>query len=280
MWTSAFLVALVAGLWSVLTRVPLEIITILSKRENKPVAWVIMVLRCFSDVLYYAPVVPAAITGALLGNVQTGLVVGGTVQLMFIGVFIVGASVPPNPFMASILATAFSILTGASTGATIALVVPVAIFSQLLTLGFMSFNVILTHWADKMAADGNTKGLDLLNSLNGMGWDLVNVFPAFFAVGLGVDLAKGWLAAIPGWLADGLGYTGGVLPALGFGMLLLIIASAEVWPFFFIGFLAAVYLKLNAIAGAVLGLCMALVYLKLQSGRTFESDLQTRSQED
>jgi len=37
---------------------------------------------------------------------------------------------------------------------------------------------------------------------------------------------------MPQWLDSGLQYTSGVLPALGFGMLLLMIGSAEFWPFF------------------------------------------------
>jgi len=188
--------------------------------------------------------------------------------LMFLGVFIVGASIPPSPFLASILTTALIILTKANIGEALALVVPVSIASQLLTVAFMSLNVFLVHWADKMADKGNTVGLDLLNSINGTGWHLVNVIPAFLGVGLGVDAAAKLLSIIPDWLSNGLGATGGILPALGFGMLLLIIASNEVWPFFFIGFLLAAYLNINALAGAILGICFALIYVRLKTANS------------
>jgi len=95
--------------------------------------------------------------------------------------------------------------------------------------------------------------------------DLTNVIPAFLGVGLGIDAAAKLLNIIPGWLSDGLGYAGGVLPALGIAMLLLIIASKEVWPFFFLGFIAAVYLNLNAVAGAILGVVIAIVFVQLKS---------------
>jgi mannose/fructose/N-acetylgalactosamine-specific phosphotransferase system component IIC len=114
--------------------------------------------------------------------------------------------------------------------------------------------------------------------LDGTGWFLVNVIPAFLGVGLGVDAAAKLLSIIPDWLSNGLGATGGILPALGFGMLLLIIASDEVWPFFFIGFLAAAYMKINALAGAILGVCMALVYVRLKSGGTLKSIKSLKSE--
>jgi len=268
MWGAAFMVAMVAGLWGIILRLPVELFIISTGKDTKAGAWYITIMNGIADTLFYSPVVPAAITGLLLGDLRTGLLVGGTVQLMFIGVFIVGASVPPSPYLASVLATALAILTGAETGEALALVVPVAIFSQVAQLGLLSLNTPIVHWADRLAEKGNSKGIDFLNSINKTGWSITAFVPAFLAVGLGVDAAASLMNAIPGWLSGGLGYSGGILPALGFGMLLIIIASAEVWPFFFLGFLAAVYMDINALAGAVLGVVVGLVYVKLKSAAT------------
>lgn len=265
MWKEACIVGLIAGGWSIFLKTIPEIIVILSKKESKFAAWWITIMRGIADSATYAYIIPAAITGWALGDLKTGLYVGGTIQLMFLGVFIVGASIPPSPFLAAILTTALIILTKANIGEALALVVPISVASQLLTVAFMSLNVFFVHWADKMAENENTVGLDLLNTLCSTGWHLVNVIPAFLGVGLGVDAAAKLLSIIPDWLSNGLGSTGGILPALGFGMLLLMIASNEVWPFFFIGFLAAAYLKINAMAGAVFGVCMALIYVRLKS---------------
>jgi len=266
MWKEAFYVFLVAGGWSLFLKTIPEVIVILSKKESKFAAWWITIMRGLNDAANYAYIIPAALTGLVLGDLRTGLFIGGTIQLMFLGVFIVGASIPPNPFLAAILSTALVILTDANAGEAIALVVPLSIAAQLLTLGFMSLNVFFVHWADRMAANENTVGLDLLNTLGGTGWILVNAIPAFLGVALGIEPAARLLSIIPDWLSAGLGATGGILPALGFGMLLLIIASNEVWPFFFIGFLAAAYMNINAVAGAILGVCLALVYVRLKTG--------------
>jgi mannose/fructose/N-acetylgalactosamine-specific phosphotransferase system component IIC len=158
MWKEAFYVSLIAGGWTLVLKTIPEVIVILSKKESKFAAWWITIMRGIADAGTYAYIIPAAITGWALGDLKTGLYVGGTVQLMFLGVFIVGASIPPNPFLAAILTTALIILTKANVGEALALVVPLSVASQLLTVAFMSLNVIFVHWADKMAEDENTVG--------------------------------------------------------------------------------------------------------------------------
>jgi mannose/fructose/N-acetylgalactosamine-specific phosphotransferase system component IIC len=264
MWMKAFEIAVLTGGWTLLLFNLPMVIMALSKKDSKFWTWVIMICRGLNDAASYAYIIPAVLTGWALGDVRTGLYVGGTIQLMFIGVFIVGASIPPNPYLAAILATAIAILTKASPGAAIAIVVPVSVATQLLTDGFMTLNVFLVHWGDRMAAQGDTLGIDLLNIFDSTGWMFLNVIPAFFGIGLGVDAAAKLLTLMPQWLDSGLQYTSGVLPALGFGMLLLMIGSAEFWPFFFIGFLAAEFMKINAVSGAVLGVMIALVYIRLK----------------
>ena len=48
------------------------------------------------------------VIGAILGDVQTGLVVGGTYQLMTIGNMPVGGAQPPNAVIGGIMATVIS----------------------------------------------------------------------------------------------------------------------------------------------------------------------------
>ena len=51
----------------------------------------------------YQPIVTGAVIGAILGDLQTGLVVGGTYQLMTIGNMPVGGAQPPNAVVGGII---------------------------------------------------------------------------------------------------------------------------------------------------------------------------------
>ena len=59
--------------------------------------------------LLYRPIVACPIIGAILGDVQTGLVVGGTYELMMIGNMPVGGAQPPNAVLGSIVAMIFAV---------------------------------------------------------------------------------------------------------------------------------------------------------------------------
>ena len=69
----------------------------------------------------YQPIVTGAVIGAILGDLQTGLIVGGTYQLMTIGNMPVGGAQPPNAVIGGIMATVFAISSGLDTSAAVGL---------------------------------------------------------------------------------------------------------------------------------------------------------------
>ena len=56
----------------------------------------------------YQPIVSGAVVGAILGDLPTGLVVGGTYQLMTIGNMPVGGAQPPPTLLSAALWLSFS----------------------------------------------------------------------------------------------------------------------------------------------------------------------------
>ncbi|MDO4456535.1 MAG: PTS sugar transporter subunit IIC, partial [Ligilactobacillus agilis] len=57
---------------------------------------------------------------------------------------------------------------------------------------------------------------------------------------------------------------GGMVVAVGYAMVINMMASREVWPFFVIGFVLAALSKLTLIAIGALGVSLALMYLELE----------------
>ena len=113
----------------------------------------------------YQPIVTGAVIGAILGDLQTGLVVGGTYQLMTIGNMPVGGAQPPNAVIGGIMATVFAISSGLDTTAAVGLAVPFALIGQyMVTLLFTVMSPVMSA-ADKMAEKADTKGIVRLNYL-------------------------------------------------------------------------------------------------------------------
>ena len=67
----------------------------------------------FGTSLLSRPLVMGTLTGIVLGDVQTGVTLGATLELAFMGAFSIGASIPPEMISGTVLGTAFTITTGA-----------------------------------------------------------------------------------------------------------------------------------------------------------------------
>ena len=81
----------------------------------------------------------------------------------------------------------------------------------------------------------------------------------FLAYYLGVDNMQGWINMIPTVIIDGMDAAAGLLPALGFAMLMRMILNRQIIPYFFLGFLCSAYLGVPVLGVALLGIVIILV---------------------
>ena len=72
----------------------------------------------------YQPIVMGPVVGAILGDVKTGLAVGGAYQLMTIGSMPVGGAQPPNAVVGGIMATVFAVASGLDVNAALGAAIP------------------------------------------------------------------------------------------------------------------------------------------------------------
>ena len=72
------------------------------------------------------------------------------------------------------------------------------------------------------------------------------------------------LNAMPAWLTGGMAVGGGMVAAVGYCMVINMMASKEVWPFFALGFVLAAIKELTLIALGVIGVSLAIIYLGLK----------------
>lgn len=221
----------------------------------------------FMDYLGFArPVVSGLVVGLILGDVTTGVILGATIEAIFLGVFTVGAAVAPDYNLAGIIGVSLGIASGYGVETAVALALPVALFGQFLMMSIVyPGNLIPLHLADKYAAQGRTRPIELAFLSGGVLWFLKGFIPTLLATYYGVKLVEAIFDTLPQWLVDGFNVIGGILPAVGFAMLLNVIgASGRVFAFFALGFVLVSYLKLDIVGLAIIGAVLAYILVSRQ----------------
>lgn len=201
--------------------------------------------------MLYQPIVVGPLVGYLLGDVQTGLKVGASLQAIFMGVVNVGGASSAEPGLATALSTAFTILLGGGMSTALALALPLGIIGlQIKNLTFIGVVGPFASVFDKLAEEGKEKQITWLHfGLWGLQWFLYSLIP-FFAILTGVGAVKSAIGLIPNVILDGLSVAGNLLPAVGMAMLLKILWDNKIAVFYFLGFLLVAYLKLPLVAVA------------------------------
>ena len=211
----------------------------------------------------YQPIVTCPIIGAILGNFELGVVVGGAYQLMQIGSMPIGGAQPPNAIMGGIMATIFAVTLGMEpteegVGAALGLAVPFAVFGQYaVTLTFTFMSGMMAK-ADKYAEEGNVKGIRNINFLEmavlGCLFGILSVAGLYGGEALGNVLRE--FSKDFSWVMAGLDAAGGAMKFVGFAILMKVMMSNEMWGFLLAGFVMALLCSANATtAGATLLLC-------------------------
>ena len=87
---------------------------------------------------------------------------------------------------------------------------------------------------------------------------LVLRFPVVFAANyFGQNVVESFLKLMPHWLTHSFEIMGGILPALGFAITIMVIGKKSLLPWFIGGFFAVLYLKVDIMAMAIFGTCVA-----------------------
>ena len=98
---------------------------------------------------FHRPLIACTLVGIVLGDMKTGIIIGGTLEMIALGWMNIGAAVAPDAALASIISTILVIAGHQSIGAGIALAIPLAAAGQVLTIIVRTITVAFQHAADK-----------------------------------------------------------------------------------------------------------------------------------
>lgn len=203
----------------------------------------------------YRPMVACPIIGLILGDLETGLVIGGTYELMMVGNMPVGGAQPPNAVLGAVVAMVFAVKANMDVNTALGTAVIFSLFGQYaVTLTFTVMSGVMAK-ADKAAEEANPAGITQVHFIS-MGF-LGGLFAICAVLAyIGGEAMAAPMAALKdnlSWLLAGLGAAGGMMRNVGFAVLLKIMLSNDLWGIFLAGFAAAAILgNIPATAGACL----------------------------
>lgn len=210
------------------------------------------------------PIVTGLFTGIVLGDIKTGIIMGATLELAFIGSFSVGASIPPDVVTGGVLGVAFAITANAGTETALLLGLPIATLTLILKNIYLGLLIpAMNHKADSYAEEGNYKGVERMHLLAGFGLSLMLGLVVMISFMVGSSAVSDLLDKIPDFIQNGLTVATGLIPALGFAMLARLIINKQVAPYFFLGFALASYLEIPVTGIAIFGAIVAVVVVNL-----------------
>lgn len=208
-----------------------------------------------------SPVFAGFISGIIMGDVQTGLWIGGSLQLMVLGVGTFGGASRIDATSGAVIATAFSVAQGIEPELAISTIaVPVAallVYTDILGRFSTTF---FAHRIDRHVENFNYRGIERDYLMGAVPWALSRALPVFLAVSLGggaVDTVVKFIDHYE-WLANGLTLAGKMLPGLGFAILLHYLPVKRNLHYLALGFgltamLTTIYTNLQVAGGALAG---------------------------
>ena len=222
------------------------------------------------------PIIVGPLVGLVLGDLQTGIILGATFESVFLGVIAVGGSVPADATTGAIIGTAIAILSNSDSDTALAIAVPVSLFGLMLMQLTNAYLPLFLPKMDSLAAAGDEKGFVRYHFIMSAFYPLLGAVAVFLAVLLGANTVQSIISAIPQFITDGFAAAGAMLPAVGFAMLLNMLFNKKVFPFFFLGFVLVIYLNLPSLAVAIIAVVFAIWQFNLDqkknTNQSFNND--------
>lgn len=207
------------------------------------------------STMWNRPIVVGPLVGLVLGDVESGLKLGATLELVFMGAFPVGASNPPDFVSGTIIATAYVIMSGQSIASAVLLAVPIA--TLVLLIDNLQMTFLLTyasHKADKFALEGDIRGVERTQVIFGILNKIILAVIVAVGFAVGVPAIEMILSYVPEFVTHGLDIAAGIIPAIGFAMLAKMMLTKKMIPFLLVGFLLSAYLGVTVVGVALFGI--------------------------
>ena len=237
-----------------------------------------VISKIFLVNVAWSPLMICPIMGLFFGQVETGIIMGGFLQAIFLGVIGIGGVVPANKQIGTIVPCAFVMLGGMEMETALALAYTVGVLSNTFNqLGNTLFAGIEPYW-QKLAEKADAKKYNIFYIIY---WFFISMLPGcliiFLSVFLGTDAMTAFVAMLPAKLINGLNVSTTMMTAVGIAIAMRGVWSKEYAGFFFIGWVLSKIVGVPALPCAIIAFSVAVIWFFVMDGRDKELKAITAS---
>ena len=222
--------------------------------------------------LRFSPLMTGLIVGIIMGDVAQAMIVTAALQMIYMGVFSPGGSMPAEPSIAAAIAVPVALLGNLKPEAAIAVAVPVGLLGCYLYQFRFFINTFLGKYTDKAVEDLNAKAIKRSIILYPTLASFILFVPlVFIALYLGAPIIADVINALEGTVVIHiLEVVGGGLAAIGIATTVYVIGRKDYMVFFFLAYFMSVVLKsleITMVTYAIFGVLIALIFVQSQKGK-------------
>lgn len=209
----------------------------------------------------YTPIMFAFVTGLIVGDWKLGLEVGAACALMAMGFYTYGGATIPDYNVGAM----FGVIVAQKSGDINQGIVIGSIIALLMSwfdiLGRMT-TTVFQHAGDKALARKSISSFERFHIMGTLTWFFGRFIPVFIGTLLmdRYEVISDFIATY-GWFKDGMSVIGGMLPAVGFALLLSYMDIKRYWPFLLIGYSLFAFMQVSTFGLAIIGIAAGGIFV-------------------
>lgn len=223
-----------------------------------------------SLTLRFSPLMTGLIVGVVMGNIKDAMIVTASLQLIYMGVFSPGGTMPAEPSIAAAVAVPVALLGNLQPEAAIAIAVPVGLLGSYLYQLRFFINTFLGKLTDKAIEDLNSKAMARSIIWYPTITSFVLFVPlVFVTLYFGAPIIADLITKLEGTIVlHILEVLGGGLAAIGIATTIYVIGRKDLLVFFILAYFMSVIFKdlnITMVTYAILGAVIAIIFVQAKN---------------
>lgn len=215
---------------------------------------------------FQQPIVAGTLMGVVTGDISAGILLGSSLQMVTLGWMNIGAAVSPDVALA-VVAPAYLVCGPAQLplAVGVALAIPFALIGQGLTVLVRRLVSRLVHRVERDVAAGHLERVTQGHLLSLVLQGLRVMVPVALLLCIPTSLIQSLMGDVPSLVTNGLAVAEGFIAVVGYAMVIQMMATKQLWPFFFLGFALAAVKGLSMLSLGMIGLAIAIIVVSYSS---------------